>query len=651
MAKVRVRVGAVQTGLVLGLAVVLARAAQVQLVEGAEHAARAQAQRTERVTLPARRGAIYDRDGVTLAVSQAVYHVGVAANELCPARGDGACDETEKIRTIATHVGASAREVRHALRDGYAYFHGPFSSEQVEPIRRLRGVHLSSELVRFHPDRDFAGPILGRPAAPGRPAGGIERVLDSVLTGKDGRAVVVRDPQGRQYESPSRLDAFPVSGDDVYLTLDAEVQEIIEQALTDAIARYDADGGDAVILDPKTGELLAVASRTADGRTTAGALVSVFEPGSTAKVFVAAALLEYGKVRPADSVWAEQGTYRLGRRTIEDEHPAGWLTLGEVIERSSNIGIVKLAQRLTREEQFGMFRAFGLGAPTGVEYPTESPGILKRPRDWSGTTAASLTMGYEVAVTPIQLAQAYAAIANGGVLYRPALVREIRAPDGRVVYRHRAEPVRRVIAPEVAAELREMLRGVVYRDGTGTTAALSTYEVAGKTGTAQRAGPRGYIPGSHTASFVSMFPADDPQLVMVVKLDDPGRTYARLTAAPVTRSVLEQVLAAPGGGLDRGRLVAESPGARRPPPAVGGGTVPYVVVWPPVPVRAASEDVRVPDVVGLSLRDAARRLHNVGLRVRVEGWGAVRGTNPGVGSEVPSGTLVTLAGSASRPGR
>lgn len=633
--------------LLAGLAAILARTGYVQLVAGAAYAAAAAEQRTERVTLPARRGAVYDRNGIPLALTQEVYHVGIAANELCPPPSGARCDREQRIRTLARHLGVSPQTLRRALRDGYAYFHGPYSSTRVEPLRPIRGVHLTSELQRFYPDPELARAVLGRPPADGRLASGIERVLDSVLTGKDGRAVVLRDRSGRRYESPSRLDAFPVPGHDVYLTIDAELQDLVEQSLADAIDRYDAAGGDAVVVQVATGAILAVASLDNGGRSTSGAFTSVFEPGSTAKVFAAAALLEEGLARPTDSVWAEQGEYRLGRRVISDDHAAGWLTLRRVIERSSNVGIVKLSERLSAEQQFTMLRAFGLGTPTGVEYPAESPGLLRRPHEWSGTTAASLTMGYEVAVTPIQLAQAYATIANRGVMLTPTLVQEIRSPTGAVVYRHRPQPVRRVVREEVARELLEMLRGVVYSDGTGTTAALATYEVAGKTGTARRAGPGGYIPNSHTASFASLFPAEDPQLVMVVKLDDPQLGYARLTAAPVTRLVLQQLLAAKSDAIDRGRMARES--APRPAPAVGGGTVPFVVPWPPPHAGDSAVAARVPDVRGLALRDAARRLHRAGLRVRLAGWGTVRDLDPAPGASVAPGALVTVRGTQAEP--
>jgi cell division protein FtsI (penicillin-binding protein 3) len=627
------RIRAVEAGFGLAVLVILGRAAQVQVFSGAEYAARAQAERTEEVRLSAARGAIYDRNGVPLALTQEVYHVGVAPNELRDPKRDPV--------TIARALGISERNVRRALTRRYAYFHGPYTAARVQPLRGTPGVHLTGELRRFHPRPDLAASLLGRPGVDGRPASGLERVFDSLLTGRDGRAVVLRDGSGRRYESPSRLDAFPVPGHDLYLTIDSDLQEIVEAALGDAIERYRAEGGDVIVLRPGTGEVLAAASFGRAGPRTAAVFTSVFEPGSTAKIFAAAALLAGELARPTDRVWAEQGTYLLNGRKIEDDHPSEWLTLQQVIEQSSNIGIVKLSARLKPANLFLMLRDFGLGTPTGVEFPAESRGLLKHPEEWSGTTAASLAMGYEVAVTPVQLAQAYATIANDGVLLQPTLIREIRAPDGTVVHRHAPTPVRRVVSAEVARTLRGMLRGVVYRGGTGETAALSTYEVAGKTGTARRAGPGGYIPNSYTASFASLFPAEDPQLVMVVKLDDPQGGYARLTAAPVTREVLEQLLATPSGALDRGRLTRAVVDAG---PEVGttAGAPVHVVAWPLEPVADGDSTSVVPDVIGLPLREAARRLHGAGLRVQIEGRGVVRGTTPSAGAVVARNTRVTI---------
>jgi cell division protein FtsI (penicillin-binding protein 3) len=633
MARSAIRLQVVQAAFGIAVLALLARAAQVQLFQGARHAATAQAQRTERKVLDARRGTIYDRNGMPLALTQEVFHVGVAPNELS--------DAEATARLLERELGVARRVVQRELSEPWGYFHGPYTAVDVQPLRGVRGVYPERELVRFYPDPDLARAVVGRPGADGRPASGLERTLDSLLAGTAGTSVVLVDRHGNEIEAPSGLSAIPAAGHDVYLSIDAGLQEIVERALADGIEQYDAAGGDVVVLNPRTGEILAVASLDAQGRGAASAFTAVFEPGSTAKLFAAAALLRGRLAAAGDSVWAEEGTYRLGGRTITDEHPSGWLTLQAAIEQSSNIGTVKFAERLSPELQFLALRDFGLGTPTGVEYPAESPGILKLPHEWSGTTPASLAMGYEVAVTAVQLAQAYGAIANDGVMMQPTLIREIRSDDDRVIYRREPDPVRRVVDAEVAARLRAMLLGVVYRGGTGQTAALTSYELAGKTGTARRAGPGGYITNSYTASFASLFPADDPQLVMVVKLDDPQGVYARLTAAPITRGVVEQLLAAQSDALDRGRLTVERE-PEAPAPAIAAGTVPYVVEWPLVLQADTATPRPVPDVTGRSLRDAAHQLHLAGLRVRVRGWGTVRSVEPAPGSRVAAGTLVTV---------
>ncbi len=640
MAKPVVRLRVVQVAFALAVVAVVARAGQVQLVQGAAYRATAKEQRTERVVLPARRGTIYDRNGVPLALTREIYHVGVAPRELR--------DPIRDARAIAVALGLSARAVDRALRRPYAYFGGPYAASQVDRLRRVRGVHLTNELVRFYPSGDFASALIGRPADEGRPASGLERVLDTLLAGTPGSAVVLRDGHGRRFESPARLGAFPVPGDDVQLTIDAALQDIVERALAEALDRYDADGGDVVVLDPRSGEVLAVASRRADGATPPTAFTSVFEPGSTAKIFAAAALLQARLVSERDSVYGERGVWVQPYRTIRDDEPEEWLTLRGAIQVSSNIGIVKFVQRLPAALEYQTLRDFGFGTPTGIEFPAESRGSLERPNRWSGVTAGSLAMGYEVAVTPLQLAAAYAAIANGGVLLRPTLIRETRAPDGTLLFRQQPEPVRRVVRPDVAAHLRSMLRGVVYEGGTGSTAALSTYELAGKTGTTRRATNRGYAPGEYTATFASLFPAEDPQLVMVVKLDDPSGAYARLTAAPVTRSVIEQVLASRTTALDAWRLGTQSAPAAAGPP-VGTGSVPYVLSWPLPHGATAGQERPVPDVTGLTLRKAAGALHRSGFQARVRGWGVVTTMSPQPGTSAPGGTVVTLvAGPADR---
>ena len=635
MAKPLVRLRVVEIGIAAALLALVLRAAQVQLVEGHRYAAAAQAQRTEHVVLDARRGTLFDRHGTAIALTQETYHVGVAPNELREPSRDAAA--------IARQLRLAPRDVERSLRRRYAWFAGPFTALEVQPLRTVRGVHLEPVMRRFYPAPEFARAVIGRVGEDG--SAGLERLLDSLLAGTPGSAVVLKDREGREYESPARVVSEPVAGNDVVLTLDAELQEIAQRALDDAIDNMEADGGDVVMLDPRTGEILAVASRRADGSMRPSAFTETFEPGSLAKIFAAAALITYERVRPNERVSGEGGRYRLPDRVVTDEHPLPTLTLADAIRVSSNIALVKFAARLHPDEQYAMLRAFGFGAPTGIEFPAESPGRLRPPREWSRPSSASLAIGYELAVTPIQLAAAYGAIANDGVLLEPTLIREIRVPNGSLRYRHHPEPVRRVVKPEVAAKLRDLLRGVVEAGGTAERAALANFQLAAKTGTARRVVAGRYAAGQYTASFAALFPADDPQLVVVMKIDNPqkGSYFAAQTAAPVTRSMLEQALAARTVALDRARLSNVAPTADRAPLEEPDGVVPYVVAWPYVPDSAQAQVERtVPNVTGRPLREAARTLHRRGFRVVVKGWGVIHHTWPAAGERAAAGATVTM---------
>ncbi len=634
MAKPAVRLRVVEVAVFLGLLLLLGRAAQVQLLQGRRWAEEARARRTERIVLPARRGALLDRHGAPLALTQETYHVGIAPNELRDPVQDG--------ELIARRLGISGRGWQQALRQRYAYFGGPYSALEVEPLRRVRGVHLEPMPSRFYPAPALARATIGRvvdDGGAGVGASGLEKALDSLLAGRPGAAVVLKDRAGRAYESPARVIAQPVAGRDVVLTLDRELQEIAQRALDDALRRMDADGGDVVMLDPATGEVLAIATRQRPS-----AFTDTFEPGSLAKIFAAASLLSHKRVSPTERVSGEGGSYRLRDRTVTDEDPQPSLTLGDAIRVSSNIAMVKFAARLTPAEQYATLRDFGFGAPTGIEFPAEAVGRLRPPSEWTRPSAASLAMGYELSVTPIQIAVAYGALANEGVLLQPTLVREVRSPSGAVLYRHRPEPIRRAVPAGVAAVLRDLLRGVVER-GTGTEAALTGFPVAAKTGTARRVVNGRYAAGQYTASFAALFPADAPQLVLVVKLENPrkGSYFAAQTAAPVTRSMLEQALAARTVALDRARLSTAAPRAAIAPPEDDGGVVPYVVPWPYRPDSTGAARRRiVPDVAGLDMRDAVRALHRRGFRVVFKGWGNAVHTWPPAGDSATAGAAVTL---------
>jgi cell division protein FtsI (penicillin-binding protein 3) len=404
---------------------------------------------------------------------------------------------------------------------------------------------------------------------------------------------------------------------------------------------------------------------------------------------MAAALLERGLVKAGDSVDTGDGVLEINGREIHDDHKIGRADLAQVLRWSSNIGIVKFSQRLTEKQEFESLRDFGFGVPTGLPYPTESGGTLRVPgsRYWSMQSANSMAMGYEIAVTPLQLAAAYAPFANGGNLVEPSLVKEIDSPDGAVLYRHSPRIVRRVMSKPVADKVRHMMLDVVD-EGTALQAALDNYMLAGKTGT-----PRGtvrghYVKGRYNPNFVGLFPGDNPQYVIVVKMTAPQSSiYAASTAAPVTKAILEAAVAAKNAALDRGKLatsmqpskhdtahpamtvpaqrVAETPAqatlplgpqqAGAPSPAASTESasteaeraraeMPYVVTLPMKPSGASPKIVHaIPDVRGLALRDAVRSLHSAGFRVQLaRGIPSSAATIPSAGELAPTGTLVRL---------
>jgi cell division protein FtsI (penicillin-binding protein 3) len=648
MTKPLARIAVVQAAFALGVAAILARAAQLQLVQGDQWAEQAQKQRTERVILPARRGALYDRNGVPLAVSQEFYHVGIAPNEVSNSRITG--------QLLSRHLGISWAALQRDWRTKrWIYYHGPFTATQVQPLRRQGGVHLTRDFQRFYPSRALARPIIGG-LSPDGPAGGsgLELALDSILTGQPGEAVLLKDRAGRRYDSPARVVREPTPGADVILTIDAELQEIAERGLEEALGAMKAAGGDIVFLDPTNGQLLALASRqTGSQGPRASTFTDPFEPGSTAKLFTAAALLTHRRVSTRDAVFGEGGTWRMavsgsGRiRVISDAHKTtGYLTLAKAIQVSSNVGMAKFSFRLAPEEQYEMLRDFGFGTPTGAEFPSESRGRLTRPDRWQPMyTRASMAMGYEFGVTPVQLAAAYGAIANDGLLLTPTLVREIRSPAGDVLYRQRPEPVRQVVTPEVAAQLRQFLKGAVGEGGTGEEAQLVNYTLLGKTGTAVRFEGGRYIRGEYTASFAALFPADHPQLVVIVKIDNPrGKYYGGLTAAPVTRTMLQQALASRQMAIDRSRLTLQENSTPDEPRHLAPATsmAPVVISWPYSPSRSRPRPVPLPNVVGQSVREAAVALHRRGFRVNLHGQGRITRTAPAGGDIALPGLLVSV---------
>ncbi|MEP6493054.1 MAG: penicillin-binding transpeptidase domain-containing protein [bacterium] len=655
------RIGLAHATLALFALAILFQAARVQLVNGRNWRALAERQQSAERTVPAPRGEILDATERVLAQSREMVRLEIAPREV---------NEPAKLRRALANLKVEPSFIRRALDTSTKYLTipGRFLAIDAAPAIVLHGVHSYATIMRSYATSRSAQGILGHVDVNNNAVDGLELSLDSILAGIPGTATVFRDSKGQSRESPTAPGTPPIKGSSVVLTINADLQEIAEKALADAVARMGAEGGDIVILDPHDGEVLAMASQRLDPlQTSATALTEPFEPGSTAKPFMAAGLLERGRVTDHDSVDTGDGVLEINGREIHDEHRVGRAPLSEVLRWSSNIGIVKFSERLSERETFETLRDFGFGTATGVPYPVEAGGMLRSPssKTWSKQSANSMAMGYEVSVTPMQLAVAYATFANGGNLVEPALVKEIRGPDGSVKFRHSTRIVRRVMSQPVADKIRHMLLDVVD-EGTALEAALDNYLVAGKTGTPRGSVKGHYIAGRYNPNFVGLFPGDAPQYVIVVKLTAPRSSiFAAQTAAPVTRAILQAAVAARDAALDRGKLASSRVPSKNAPPRVVAvaqagvlragstdsgadppiGTVPFVVTLPlhrePAPPRTIKP---IPDVRGLDLRDAVRSLHTAGFRVQLAGSGnrGPASTSPGAGEMAATGALIRL---------
>ncbi len=667
------RLGILHGVLVLFAVALIAKAAREQLIRGEYWAALAKRQHFFSSGLPASRGDILDAGGARLVESQERVKLAIAPNEVREIGG--------LVRAMK-NAGIEERWIRAVQTPGRKWVEIPtlFLEADVAPLLAIRGVHPSAVVNRIYPNTGGLRRITGRIDAKGRALDGIELALDSVLRGDSGSVSLARDKTGRGFDSPDTWGTIPMPGHTVSLTINSGLQEICERALATAVDSLSASGGDIVVMNPHTGEVLAMASKRANPAAIANtAITEPFEPGSTLKPFIAAALLTRGRARTDEIIDTYNGQMRMNGRTITDVHKAARMSLAEVIQFSSNVGIVRFSERLSAREKYETLRDIGFGTTTGIPLPAEAAGTLREPARWSNTSSASLVMGYEIAVTPLQLVTAYSAIANGGNLLEPLIVKEVRSPDGEVVFRARTRVVRRVMPQAVAASMQVLLKSVV-QGGTAMKADLVNFEVAGKSGTARRVEGGKYLAGNYTASFVGLFPAESPQYVVLVKLDSPRNGYyGGDIAAPVTQHVIRAALAARDAALDRGGLLGavrkdtsrldslvETPKpeariAEVKAPIVGADTIDPVIAAPrPAPVAATIptdttlrlpvrfrgqvqpvDQRAVPYVAGMTVRDAVRALHAAGFRVALT-TGSSLMVLPASGTLLPAGSLVRL---------
>jgi cell division protein FtsI (penicillin-binding protein 3) len=664
----------------LGAAFILIelRLVQLQVLQSARLRRAARSQQERVIKLDPKRGAIYDRNGKELALS-----VDVDSVVADPARVPNA---SAAARKLAGALGVRFEEVRAKLRGGrrFAWIERKIRPAERAAVERLglEGIDFVAESKRFYPKKTLAAHVLGYAGMDNQGLEGIEYALDADVQGEPGYLLALRDGHGdhalRTRERP------PTAGRAVYLTIDEVIQHLAERELESAVRGHDAKGGSVIVMRPDTGEILALANRptfdpndyraSSDDARRNRAIGSLYEPGSTFKVVTAGAALEEKKVTPNTLVYCEHGSITVARHRIqEDRIPFDYLTVEGIVEKSSNVGAVKLGLMLSPAVFHRHLTDFGFGQTTGIDLPGESKGILRPPSAWSGLSQASLSIGQEVGVTALQTVTAMAAIANGGVLRRPYVVGGLAGEDGTIARPARsADPGRRIVSEETARALTRMLEKVVT-DGTGTSASIPGHRVAGKTGTAQKIDESGrYAPGKYVASFAGFVPAREPALAIVVVVDEPrGKSFhGGQAAAPafarIALPALQYLGVMPGDGgviLDRGaevRASLERLGSAPSTLPLLAARLPRAAEQPArfVPLRRTAtsrgetgrrESAEMPDLSGRSLREAAVVLAQMGLVARFSGKGPVVGDQtPGPGAEVAAGTPVhvTMTGDA-----
>jgi len=655
----RARVLILAALLAVGFAGLTGRLAWLQVVKRAELAQLAERQYSRTVVLHAQRGPILDRQGTPLATSTPTESLFVQPRSV----GD-----PERVTArLAPILGLPPGEVHAALTSSrsFVWLRRKLPPAVAGQVRALRepGLGLLPEPLRLYPNRELAAQVVGFEGVEGG-LEGIERAFDDELAGTPGKAIVGRDALGREVTAPHVLEA-PKPGHGVMLTIDRTIQYVAERELDAAYRRTGAKSGMTVVLDPRTGEVLAIAIRptfnpnvflAAPSRDSwrNRAVTDPFEPGSTFKVILAAAALDEGVVRPNDLIYGENGSFTIAKTTIHDWKKYGWMTFGEVLQNSSNVGSIKVGLSLGRDRYYRYMSAFGFGAATGVGLPGESRGLLRAPGRWSLLSLPTMSIGQEVSVTALQLVAAFGAVANGGTLMRPRIVRTTFDAEGRELRRFEPEPVRQVISPVTARTLTRMLVRAVEA-GTGHNAAITGYAVAGKTGTAQKLDPatRRYSRAPGVLSFVGWAPADEPRFVMLVILDEPkGASWGSEVAAPVFGAVGREIL----------RYLDVVPRDGQPMQIVTGPSPQLPASGVTAPVRLVGADVAVdanggrvmPDLTGRMLRSALAALAPLHLTVEIRGQGRVVQQAPRPGAPLRPGLTARLIlapgarGSASR---
>lgn len=698
------RMGVLTALLATGLSSIVGSAFNIQVKHGAEWRMLAERQRQKKLKVNPTRGSIVDRNGEPLAVSVDVPSVAVNAHEMVrgvtdPAKAAMLLDAN--AAKLAGALGLPFPEVQQKLRSKrrFVWLKRRISQEEATATRALvdpkrpdaiKGLMIEGEGHRFYPGREALWGLVGYVGADGGGLDGIEKAYDEDLKGNPDAVSALRDRKGTLLFGDGLDDERSLVGDDVHLSLDLGLQFQVQEDLEAALRAFEGKAGSAVVVDPNTGEILALASAPGYNPNDYGdspiearrnhALADRIEPGSTMKIFTLAAALAEGKLDPGKQLFCENGAWSIGGVTIHDTHPEGMLMPSQIISKSSNICAAKIGLALGEAGLYAAYKRFGFGEPTGLGLPGETSGVLRaRGRPWFDVETASASFGQGISVTTMQLAMAMSAIANGGRLLEPLLVRKVTSGSGAVVREELPTVKREVVPPAAARMITEMMSGVVEEGGTGREAYIPGYRVAGKTATAQKADPATgkYDPDKFVGSFVGFVPAQKPRFVIAVVIDEPWVAHlGGQVAAPVFRRIAMRALSrygvAPTGDVAKQPITfpLEDPTprvyadmAKTMVPALELTGPSGAVASPtgkPAPMAASSASpsgsgsavalapppdaprVAVPEVSGLTARDAIKALASLGLMPVLEGTGTVQKQDPPAGSPALKGATVKL---------
>ncbi len=544
------RILIVKITLLCFLVVIVIRLTKIQIIDSWKYQEIAKQQYQEKVPLPANRGSIYDCNGNILVSNTRLVSYAADPKMI----GDDAEAVASQFASIF-HKPAESYLAKLKTEKRFVWLERELMPdlERSKLINKFEGVVELDEPRRLYHYDDFATQTIGFTSIENTGLSGIELQFNEYLQGRDGYVIMQRDGLGRKRPSVDYPRIDPVDGNMITLTLDFQLQSIVQEELKRGVETNNALGGIAVMLDPHTGEVLAMASyptinpnklENVDMAATRNRpLTDMFEPGSTFKLVLTSAAVDQKIHTASDKVYAEKGVYKKNGRIIRDTEPHCMMTLQEALEASSNIAMAKFSDDVGKEKFFRYARDYGFGMQTGIELPGEINGKLKKLSLWSPATLNSMAYGYEVGVTPIQLVSAYAALANGGELMKPFVVKKIVDKTGALLYEGKPEKIRRVISEETARQLLPMFEGVVER-GTGKNVKLQSVRIAGKTGTASKLNDQGYSKENYLASFIGFFPVENPKIVLLVMIDTPraGKIFGGLVSGPVFRAIAERII-------------------------------------------------------------------------------------------------------------